>query len=293
MRRIGVAGFGLAVLTATLGCDPYMDVEHWAAPPLPIGGARNLVVTEGFGRDGVGRFYADTLVREANVNWYRASATNDRLEVGRDGPRLVSGDPFADSTIYVRVDVLLDDAVVNRSERIIERSDGSREVQVAELLIARSAIAFTATNHDGVLVLNNEFETVIEVEGPIDGRIINRALNDAAKNVLRRALALIEPVRLRAEVRLDNRDDFEVVDSARGKGAAERRQAAERLRAATSTAALYNRAVLLDSLEEYSEAELLYREALRRDDAADYYTETLAGFELRLRDATRLGLIRR
>jgi len=295
MRHTAVTAVIALLAAAASGCGASVSVDHWVAPPAPIDGARHIVVTDAFGRDGsvaaIGARTVDALRYEP---WYvevTDLTRRDRLESdGRDA-WLRQGTMAADA-IYVRLDVLEDLAVATAEERVVDNGDGTVSIVVEERVVAHTLLALTAADHLGIIVDELEIEGIHEVVGAVDDAVIDDAMNQAAAVAVAAAIAEITPRRTVVNVPIDERNDavMAIVGPALDGGSMHRLQAADALAGDDDTAAIYNRAALLESVAALEEALPLYRAAAGAVDAPTFAHSVLEGAEQRLRDARGLGL---
>lgn len=284
------------LVVAASGCGASVSVEHWVAPPAPIDGARHIVVTDAFGRDGsVATIGARTVDALRHEPWYvdvTDLTRRDRLESdGRDA-WLRQGTMAADA-IYVRLDVLEDLAVATSEEHVVDNGDGTVTVVVEERVVAHTLISLTAADHLGVIVDELEIEGVHEVVGPVDDAVIDDAMNQAAAVAVAAAIAEVTPRRSLVNVPIDERNDavMAIVRPALDGSFMARLHAADALADLDDTAAIYNRAALLESVGALEQALPLYRTAAHAADAADFAGSVLDAAEQRLLDARAIGLL--
>lgn len=282
-------------LSLAIGCAPTIEVDHWQPAAVDLGGARHAVVTDALGRDdsvfAIGGFALDALHQSA---WFTAVTDlrgQDRLESDGGDAWLRHGHMAADA-VYLRFDVYEDLAVVTASERAVEQPDGSVVIVVEEQVVASTLLALTVADHDGVIVNEFELEGRHETSGPVDDGVIAAAMEQAARAAVAVAVAEVAPRVERVSVPVDERDEAvnAIVRPAVDAGFVERRAAADALAAFEQTPAVYNRAVLLESVHDHAAALPLYRQAATAADAPTFAGEVLLAAEARAATAADLGL---
>jgi hypothetical protein len=277
------------------GCAPSVMVDHWQPAAVDLAGARHAIVTDAFGRDdgvfAIGGLALDAL---AASPWFTAVddlRTVDRLETDGVDAWLHAGHMVPDA-VYLRFDVYEHFAIATTGEQAIPQPDGSVVFVAEERVVATTLIGLTAADRHGVLVEELEFEGRHEVVGPVDDDVIAGAMHEAARAAVAVAIAELAPSRQRIAVPIDERDEAvnRIVAPAIDGGFAARLAAADALAGLDQTPAVYNRAALLESMEDREQALPLYRAAARAPDAPPFATEVLAGAEQRAVAAAALGL---
>jgi len=289
------AALAPAVFALATGCAPSIEVDHWQPAAVDLAGARHAIVTDAFGRDGsvdaIGGMGLDALRQSPWFTQVTDLRSRDRLETDGIEAWLRHGTMAADA-VYLRFDVYEDLAVVSAHERAVEQPDGSVAIVVEEQVVATTLLALTVADHDGVLVDELELEGRHEVVGPVDDAVIAGAMEQAARAAVAVAVAEVAPRRDRVDVPVDERDEAvnRIVRPAVDGGFMARVAAADALAGLTQTPAIYNRAVLLESVADHEAALPLYREAARAADAPDFAEAVLAAAEARAADAAALGM---
>lgn len=294
MRHALTALAALASI-ASIACSPGIAVEHWHPAAVDVGGARHAIVTDGFGRGGsVDAIGDEALAALGQTPWFRAVTDlrrRDRLETDGGDAWLRHGVMVRDA-VYLRFDVYEDHAVVTRHEEAVPQPDGSVVIVVDERVVATTLIAVTVADHRGVILEDLELEGRHEQGGPLDDHVIAEAMRRAARAAVAAAVNDIAPRRERVSVPVDERDEAvnRIVRPVM-EGPLEARLAAiDALADLAQTPAVYNRAVLLESVADLDAALVLYRAAARAADAPDFAGEVLAGAERRAADARAVGL---
>ncbi|MDP2344331.1 MAG: hypothetical protein Q8O67_25455 [Deltaproteobacteria bacterium] len=292
----------LAVVVAALaitasGCGKSIAIDHWVAPAADIGGAHRLVITDAYGRgESVAVITRFALEEGRSSAWFDDVVdvtSRDRLETDGVDAWMREGTLSADA-LYLRLDVLEDSAVVTANESVVDNGDGTGTLVVSESLFAHTLVSLTVADLDGVIITELEIEGIHEQAGPISDYDVEAAMEIAARAAVDAAFHEITPVQARTNVAFDDRDESinATLDVAIDGDTATRRAAIARLEDLDGAPALYNRAVLTESIGEIASAVTLYEEANDDVDAAGFYAETLAGARLRLQNARVLGLDR-
>ena len=294
------------VVAAASGCGKSISIAHWVAPTVDIGSAHRLVITDSYGRsESVAAIKSFAVEHSRQSSWFDDVidlGARDRLESDGVNAWLRSGTLAADA-LYVRFDVLEHSAVVSSNESLVDNGTGSTALVIDEHLVAHTLIALTVADVGGTLLDEVEIEGIHERSGEIRAFDIDAAMETAARAAVSAALALITPVPMSTAVAFDDRDPATnaIIDAVIdadinadiNEAAEARRTAITLLSDLDSTPALYNRAVLTESVGEIAAAVQLYKEANAKSDAADFYSENLAAARRRLNDAQRLGLSER
>lgn len=283
------------VLFAAAGCGASASVTTWQPPEADIGDARTLVFTDSYGRDesvyvinGMARAQA---LQGAPSRWFvDVQQTRERLETDGAEAWLGRDTDLVDGSLYVRLDVLEDSAVVTLDEQVTTASDGSTAIVVGENVVAHTLLAMTVADDAGVVVWEREVEGVQQRSGAPGTNDVFDAQNQAASAAVAGALALITPKETVVNVPLDERDAeaLQLAQAALDGDAAARSALATR----DGTAARYNFAVVQDAAGDLNSAVAGYRDVVSASDAAAFYADTLAAAQQRLADHMQLGMAR-
>ncbi len=283
------------VAVAASACGSSVAVDHWSAPPVDIDGLRSVVVTDAYGRSGsvdaVAGIAVDALRQSPWFTDVTDLSRRDRLET--DGvDAWLRRDAMRPDALYVRFDVLEDSAVVSVDERVVDNGDGTVSVVAEEHLVAHTLISLSVADGLGVLLDELEVEGIHEIFGDGSDAAIAQAMDIAAHAAVNAGLAHITPTVTRVSVPVDERDEdvMATISSAIGGSFAQRAAAADALDGNERTPAVYNRAVLLESIGERRAAVAGYRAAANATDAPDFASRVLAEAIDRLAAAEDLGL---
>ena len=291
-RLLPVAALAAAALTAS-GCGKSVAISSWVPPEADIAGARRLVVTDAYGRDSSVAAVTDFAIDAARTNgWFdEVERSFDRLETDGVDAWLGRDDVRGDS-LYVRLDVLEDSAVVSSDERVVVDDLGNQSVVVDDHLVAHTLVAVTVADRRGVLVLEREVEGVHEQSGAVTDDDIAFAQDEAARAAVAGALALVTPTPITVQVPLDDRDDRAFDLAVRGVDGSDddARAAVAALEDLDTAAAVYNAAVVSDDVGDTDAAVDLYEDACARVDAATFCDDVLAGARQRQANEAALGL---
>lgn len=292
--RLLVPSIAVLALAAS-GCGKSVAIGHWIAPEADMGGARRVAITDAYGRGSSVAAITDAALGEARQSaWFEdvVDLGHDRLEIDRDGSAWLhdqdrDGEDLRGDTLYVRLDVLEDSAIVDVQERVEQDADGNEFVVVDESLIAHTLLAVTVADRRGAILLEREVEGISEQAGPLGPFAVEEAQDLAGRAAVAGAFALFTPVQATTQVRLDERDEEANAILARG---FDDDSVIDQLARLESTPALYDRAVLTEQDGDIEAAIGLYEAATARSDAEGYYQDTLAGARVRLEDARLLNL---
>ncbi len=285
-----------SVLAAVIasGCGPSLTVDHWQAPEVNIGGARRAVVTDAYGRNdsvtAINRLMVDQL---SLGGWFEAidATRHERLESdGREA--WLRRSVMSPGTLYLRADVLEDNAIINVTDRDVILDDGSLAIVRDEFIVARTLLSLTVADIDGIIIDELEIEGIHETEGDGSRFTVDQALQRSARAAVVEALRPLQPRLARVSVPLDESDAevWAIVNAAKDGSFIIRKDAADALANNTRTAAIYNRAALLESVGLLQEAVPLYVEAARKSDAPSFAARVAQEASIRLEDARLLGL---
>lgn len=285
-RPLAVAAF-LALATFASACGRSVTIDHWTPPEADIHGARRLAITDAYGRDASVAAVVDiALESAAQSGWFVDVTHTARLETDGREVWLRDGDLRA-QTLYVRLDVLEDNAIV-----VTSQDDTGA---IIETLSAHTLLALSVADANGLIIDERELEGVHERSGPVSAWDIDNALEASARAAVQAALATVTPRQAHSNVKLDERD--ERVNAALalhfdgdGPDRLTRDEVAQRLAKIDGAPALWNRAALLESVGEREAALRLYDEAAAHEDAADWYDEAHAAALSRAQAAAELGL---
>jgi hypothetical protein len=283
----------LLVVVAVTGCGASASVTTWLPPEADIGTARTLVFTDSYGRDEsvhvVNSMARAQALQGAPSRWFlNVQQTRERLETDGEQAWLGRDTDLVDDALFVRLDVLEDNAVVSVNEHIATAPDGANVLVVDETLVAHTLLAMTAADSDGVVLWEREVEGVHERTGAVAMADIVDAQNLAAEAAVAGALALITPTETVVNVPFDERDPA-ALDLARRAVDGDARARSD-LKALDSTAARYNFAVVVDEGGDLDTAVELYRAVANATDAAAFYDDTLASAVDRRAAHARLGV---
>jgi hypothetical protein len=280
---------------AASACGSSVAVDHWIAPPVDIAGNRHVVVTDAYGRagsvDAVAGMAVDALRQSLWFTDVQDLSRRDRLETDGYDAWLRHGD-LRSGALYVRLDVLEDSAVATANERVVDNGDGTTSIVLEETLVAHTLISLTVADDLGVVVDELEVEGIHEVLGDTSGAAIDAAMFNAAQVAVAAALAHITPTLQRVNVPVDDRDDdvMATIAGALDGSFAQRAAAADALADDDRTPAVYNRAVLLESIGERRLALAGYRVAADAADAPSFAGRVYAEAIDRMAAARALGL---
>ena len=289
--------FVVPALLAVAGCGASVEVDHWSAAAIDIDGARDVVVTDAFGRgDSVDAIAAVAVERLRYEPWFSSVADlsrHDRLETDGVDAWLRHGE-MERGTLYLRFDVLEDLAVIGSAERVVENADGSVDIFVDEVVSAHTLLSVTLADDRGVILDELEYEGVVEVAGPVDEAVIGAAMQSAATAAVAAAIGEIAPRHQLVSVPLDERDEdvMSLVRPAIDASSAKQQAVADRLANVAGPSALFSRAALTEAAGDLVGAVELYRAAARMAGAFDGAADIKNGAEARLQDARLLGLVR-
>lgn len=281
----------VAVLAlAASGCGKSVAISSWQAPEADIGGARRLVLTDAYGRSDSVAAITDFAVEQAQqATWFEdVRVSFDRLETDGRSAWLGRDDNLDGGTLYVRLDVLEDSAVVSQQEHVVTDDQGREGVVIEDHLFAHTLLALTVANRRGVVVLEREVEGVHEQVGVISDYDVEAGMEAAGRAAAAGALALVTPLPLTVQVPLDDRDEAVLAlteDALAGNASAK-----ASLEGNDATAAVYNLAVVTEDAGDLDGAVDLYEEAAARRDAAGFYGSSLAGARERQQSLRDLGL---
>lgn len=276
--------------TAATGCGRSITIDHWTPPEADIGGARALAITDAYGRDASVAAVVDIALQTAQQSsWFVDVTHSARLETDGRDVWLRDGSDLRAQMLYVRLDVLEDNAVV------VTQQDANGAL--VETLSAHTLLSVTVADANGLIVDERELEGVHERGGPVNPWDIDEALTASATAAVHSALAMITPRPVHSDVKLDDRD--ERVNAVLDRHFATDRDDPERLTRDEVAAhlakldgapALWNRAALLESIDERDTALTLYAQAIAHEGAADWYAEEHAQALARDDAADALGL---
>lgn len=290
----------LAAVVALTGCGASVQVDHWQTGSFDIAGARDVVVTDAYGRGDSVDAIADLAVsRLRDEPWFDSvvdATRHDRLESDGVDAWLRHGE-LERGTLYVRLDVLEDIAVVDSDERVVDNGDGTVSVFVDEVVSAHTLLSVTLGDEFGVIVDELDYEGVHEIAGPVYDSTIDEAMHAAATAAIDAVVVDLAPTRARVSVPLDERDEAvmarvrPVIDS-HGVLSTERRAVADSLATVSGPSAAYNRAVLTEAAGDLVGAVELYRAAAAMPGAFAEAARVAEEAIWRLQDARALGLAR-
>jgi hypothetical protein len=289
MNRTGLASFALAA-TLAAGCGRTVAIDHWVPPQADIAGARTLVITDAYGRDASVAAVQDIALAAAdNAPWFHDVFISARLESDGRDVWLRDSSALLAAALYVRLDVLEDNAVV------VTQQDANGAI--IETLSAHTLLAVTVADRDGLIIDEAELEGVHERSGPIDAWDIDESLAASATAAVNSALALVTPRPAHTNVKLDDRDarvndllDRHFATDDDGDARLTRDEVAAELAKLDGAPALWNRAALLESVDERAAALPLYEAAAAHEGAADWYGQELSAALDRDAAARALGL---
>ncbi len=291
MTRPIALALGLATALATVtfgsGCGRSITIDHWTPPDADIRGARTLAITDAYGRDSSVAAVVDIALETASQSgWFVDVIHTPRLETDGRDVWLRDGDMRAQA-LYVRLDVLEDNAIVVTSQ--------DETGAIVETLSAHTLLALSVADSNGLIIDERELEGVHERSGPVSSWDIDNALDASARAAVQAALATVTPRPAHTNVRLDERDErvnavLAVHFDAAGPDRITRDEVVDRLAKIDGAPALWNRAALLESVDERDAASPLYAQALAHDDAADWYAEEHAEARARADAALELAL---
>lgn len=281
------------VLVAVTGCGASASVTTWVPPEADIGATRTIVFTDSYGRDEsvriINRMARAQALQGATARWFLdVQQTRERLESDGEQAWLGRDTELVDDALYVRLDVLEDNAVVTVNDRIVATPDGTNTIVADETLVAHTLLAITAADSTGLVLWEREVEGVHERTGAPGSSDVLDAQNLAAEAAVAGALALMTPTQMVVSVPLDDRDATALELARRALN--DDMRARNDLGALDSTAARYNFAVVVDESGDLDSAVELYRAVVTAPDAAAFYDDSLASAQQRRADHAQLGL---
>lgn len=275
------------------GCSKSVEVDAWVLPEADIGSARQLVLTDAYGRDESVAAVLSAAERQANTGaagaWFTdVRVSRERLETAGRDAWIGRDTDLAPGALFVRIDVLEDSAIVTQNERVETAPDGTVAVFVDEQLVAHTLVSLTVADSVGVILSERAIEGVHEQSGPISDFDIARAQDTAADAAVAGAFALITPVLTKESIPLDDRDPEILKLTEQALAGSD--SAAATLADNDRAPATYNLGAIADHRGDLETAVALYEEALRRPGGADFYATSLASAEQRLAAKQALGL---